>query len=189
MHTDVPEFRGVNRKLHPQWLLVAMHHSGLFEDWRMPIATGVAWFHDCDGGEFAFYPDGADGPPVHHKVAYNTALARSTPTACSTASTGSPPGDAVDLPALRPGMQLAFDGDGRWVGARRRRRRRRLPLGRAALLDLVEGVLLRRRGRARRVARRTPTTCRSTRSSPRSSTTCDRGAASPATRRRRASSR
>src|SRR5207247_1085148 len=24
------------------------------------------------------------------------------------------PGDAVDLPALKPGMQLAFDGDGRW---------------------------------------------------------------------------
>jgi hypothetical protein len=42
LHTDVPEFRGANRKLHPQWLLVAMRHSGLFEDWRMPIATGVA---------------------------------------------------------------------------------------------------------------------------------------------------
>src|SRR5690349_19844814 len=60
VHTDVPEFRGVSRKQHPQWLIVAMHHSGLFEPWRMPIATGVSWFHDCSGGEFAFYPDGAD---------------------------------------------------------------------------------------------------------------------------------
>jgi hypothetical protein len=52
VHTDVPEFRGCNRKVMPQWLLVAMHHSGLFDAWRMPIATGVAWFHDCEGGEF-----------------------------------------------------------------------------------------------------------------------------------------
>ncbi len=28
VHTDVPEFRGLNRKLVPQWLLVVMHHSG-----------------------------------------------------------------------------------------------------------------------------------------------------------------
>ena len=45
----------------PQWLMVVMHHSGLFDAWRMPIATGVAWFNDCDGGEFAYYPDGAGG--------------------------------------------------------------------------------------------------------------------------------
>ena len=44
MHTDVPEFRGANRKLFPQWLMVVMHHSGLFERWRMPIATGIAYF-------------------------------------------------------------------------------------------------------------------------------------------------
>ncbi len=67
VHTDVPEFRGCNRKVMPQWLLVAMHHSGLFDAWRMPIATGVAWFHDCDGGEFCFYPDGAEGPPVANR--------------------------------------------------------------------------------------------------------------------------
>src|SRR5207244_3663289 len=35
VHSDVPEFRGVNRKRHPQWLIVAMHHSGLFDTWRM----------------------------------------------------------------------------------------------------------------------------------------------------------
>jgi len=105
LHTDVPEFRGVNRKLHPQWLLVAMRHSGLFEDWRMPIATGVAWFHDCDGGEFAFYPDGADGPPVYHKVAYNTALLVDTDSVFHGVDRVAP-GDAVELPELKPGMQL-----------------------------------------------------------------------------------
>jgi hypothetical protein len=113
LHTDVPEFRGVNRKLHPQWLLVAMRHSGLFEEWRMPIATGVAWFHDCDGGEFAFYPDGADGAPVYHKVAYNTALLVDTDSVFHGVDRVAP-GDAVDLPALRPGMKLTFEADGRW---------------------------------------------------------------------------
>ena len=36
MHTDVPEFRGANRKVVPQWLLVVMHHSGLVR--RVPHA-------------------------------------------------------------------------------------------------------------------------------------------------------
>jgi hypothetical protein len=112
LHTDVPEFRGVNRKKHPQWLLVAMRHSGLFEDWRMPIATGVAWFHDCDGGEFAFYPDGADDPPVYHKVAYNTALLVDTDSVFHGVDRVAP--NETELPALKPGMQLAFDGDRRW---------------------------------------------------------------------------
>ena len=31
VHTDVPEFRGANRKRYPQWLIVVMLHSGLFE--------------------------------------------------------------------------------------------------------------------------------------------------------------
>src|SRR5262249_2072914 len=58
IHTDVPEFRGANRTREPEWLLVAMHHSGLFERWRRYIATGVSWYHDCDGGEFVYYADG-----------------------------------------------------------------------------------------------------------------------------------
>ena len=36
VHTDVPEFRGANRKLVPQWLLVVMLHSGLLR--RVPHA-------------------------------------------------------------------------------------------------------------------------------------------------------
>src|SRR4029079_15148260 len=62
MHTDVPEFRGANRKKFAQWLMGAMHHSGLFDAWRMPIVTGVSSFSTCAGGEFVFYPDGAGGP-------------------------------------------------------------------------------------------------------------------------------
>lgn len=112
LHTDVPEFRGVNRKLHPQWLLVAMRHSELFEEWRMPIATGVAWFHDTDGGEFAFYPDGPEGAPQYHKVAYNTALLTDTDSVFHGVDRVA--AGAHDLPRLRPGMQLVFEGDEHW---------------------------------------------------------------------------
>jgi hypothetical protein len=112
LHTDVPEFRGCNRKVMPQWLLVAMRHSGLFEAWRMPIATGVSWFHDCDGGEFVYYPDGADGAAVTHKVAYDTALlfdADSVFHGVDRIASGS---DAM-VP-LAPGMALTFAGAERW---------------------------------------------------------------------------
>jgi hypothetical protein len=113
VHTDVPEFRGVNRTRHPQWLIVAMRHSGLFEEWRMPIATGVAWFHDCDGGEFAYWPDGPEAPPEAHRVRYNTALLLDTDSVFH----GVDPVAAVDesVTALAPGMQLRFVGDGRWT--------------------------------------------------------------------------
>jgi hypothetical protein len=111
-HTDVPEFRGANRKVMPQWLLVAMHHSGLFTPWSMPIATGVAWFHDCDGGEFAYYPDGADGAPVAHTVRKNTALifdADSVFHGVDRIASAS-----EDMPPLKPGMHLTYGGDKRW---------------------------------------------------------------------------
>jgi hypothetical protein len=114
IHTDVPEFRGINRKRHPQWLIVAMHHSGLFEDWRMPIATGVAWFHDCKGGEFAFYPNGADGDPVAHQVRYNTALLLDTDSVFHGVDrVAESDGTAID--GLRPGMRLTFRGNGEWA--------------------------------------------------------------------------
>jgi hypothetical protein len=61
LHTDVPAFRGADRTLLPLWLLVVMRHSGLFERWRIPIATAVCFVGGCGGGEFAFYPDGPDG--------------------------------------------------------------------------------------------------------------------------------
>ena len=112
VHTDVPEFRGVNRKRHPQWLIVVMRHSGLFEAWRMPIATAVAWFHDCRGGEFAFYPEGAGAPPRAHPVRYNTALLLDTDSVFH----GVDRVGEVRTPIapLRPGMRLAPAGQGWW---------------------------------------------------------------------------
>lgn len=113
VHTDVPEFRGCNRKVMPQWLLVVMHHSGLFEGWRMPIATGVAWFHDCDGGEFAYWPEGADGSVAQHSVRYDTAVVLDADSVFHgvdrIAST------LPEMAPLRPGMGLEPVGGGRWV--------------------------------------------------------------------------
>src|SRR5215471_13745034 len=60
VHTDVPEFRGANRKLYPQWLMVVMQHSGLFGAFRRRIATGISYFGGARGGALAFYPDGRD---------------------------------------------------------------------------------------------------------------------------------
>jgi hypothetical protein len=113
LHTDVPEFRGCNRKVMPQWLLVAMHHSGLFDEWRMPIATGVAWFHDCKGGEFAFYPNGAKADAVAHEVRFNTAILLDADSVFHGVDRVADTRD--EMPPLKPGMKLAFEDDGKWA--------------------------------------------------------------------------
>ena len=112
VHTDVPEFRGVNRKRDPQWLIVAMHHSRLFERWRMPIATGVAWFGNPEGGDFAFYPEGPWGAPVAHRVRHNTAILLDTDSVFHGVDRVSEA--RVPMPDLKPGMQLVHDGGERW---------------------------------------------------------------------------
>jgi hypothetical protein len=113
VHTDVPEFRGLNRKLHPQWLIVVAHHSGLFDEYRMPIATSVSWYQDTKGGEFAFYPDGVDGAAQAHDVHFNTAVVMDTDSVFH----GVDRVAEIDRPIPRflPQMRLYPEGDGRWV--------------------------------------------------------------------------
>jgi hypothetical protein len=113
VHTDVPEFRGLNRKTHPQWLIVVAHHSGLFDEYRMPIATSVSWYQDTDGGEFAFYPDGIDGAASTHSVHFNTAVIMDTDSVFH----GVDRVAEVDqpLPKLLPRMRLFPLGGGRWA--------------------------------------------------------------------------
>jgi hypothetical protein len=113
VHTDVPEFRGANRKLHPQWLLVVMHHSGLFERWRMPIATAVSWYQDARGGAFAFYPDGPEAPAVARPVTFNSAILLDTDSIFHGV-------DRVaetdrSMPQFLPRMRLHAEGDGAWA--------------------------------------------------------------------------
>jgi len=114
VHTDVPEFRGANRRHTPQWLLVVMQHSGLFDEYRMPIATAIAWFGDCDGGELAYWPAGASSPPSRHTVRYNTAMVLDTDSVFhGVERIADVP--AAKLPPIRPGTTLVPTGNGRWV--------------------------------------------------------------------------
>jgi hypothetical protein len=110
MHTDVPEFRGANRKRYPQWLMVVMHHSKLFESHRMPIATAVGWFNACRGGAFAFHPDGAAGPCETLAARPNTGVVLDTDSVFHGVDPVGPAG-AVP-PIVRQGTALVWDGTG-----------------------------------------------------------------------------
>jgi hypothetical protein len=111
VHTDVPEFRGANRTQVPQWLCVVMLHSKLFEAYRRPIVTGIAYFSDCAGGDLAFYPDGPDEPVQTLPARHNTAVLMDTDTIFHGVDRV-----ASDDPAPRfsKGMQLRSEGDGTW---------------------------------------------------------------------------
>jgi hypothetical protein len=115
VHTDVPEFRGLSRKQVPQWLLVVMHHSGLFDQWRLPIATGIAWFGAAEGGALAYWPDGPDGDVARLEARHNTAAVLDTDSVFHGVEPVGPAG-AV-LPSLEPGSVLAAATDGR-IGLR-----------------------------------------------------------------------
>jgi hypothetical protein len=110
VHTDVPEFRGLNRKLVPQWLLVVMHHSGLFDPWRLPIATGITWFGASEGGALSYWPDGPDGGVAYHDAHHNSAAVLDTDSIFHGVERVGPP-DAV-VPRLGPGSTLGPDAAG-----------------------------------------------------------------------------
>ncbi|WP_436793698.1 hypothetical protein [Actinospongicola halichondriae] len=113
VHTDVPEFRGASRKTTPQWLLVVMHHSGLFESWRMPIATAIAYFGQDEGGMLRYYPDGHDQPPAHFPTGHDTAILLDTDSVFHAVELVTGPGED-EVARLAPGMRLVADGDD-WV--------------------------------------------------------------------------
>lgn len=112
IHTDVPEFRGANRKLMPQWLLVCMLHSGLFEAWRIPILTCVSWFGNARGGAFTFYPDGPAQARRSIPVTHNSAIMIDTDQVYH----GVERVEQVssDLPVIGQQTRLHFCDDGNW---------------------------------------------------------------------------
>ncbi|HWB66618.1 MAG TPA: hypothetical protein VG708_07310 [Mycobacteriales bacterium] len=74
-HTDVPAFRGFDRTTQPITFLTIMGLSGLFEDVRVKVATGVSWFYRGEGGGFEYWPSGPDaGSVVHEGAIDNTAI-------------------------------------------------------------------------------------------------------------------
>lgn len=73
-HTDIPEFRGLDRRTAPAWLLTAMGVSGRFEAERIHIVTAVAWFYRGEAGGLRYWPEGPDGPSVLQDHTWNTAV-------------------------------------------------------------------------------------------------------------------
>lgn len=113
MHTDVGEFRGANRKVVPQWLIVVMHHSGLFEEHRMPIATMISYFGDNEGGALRYLPDGIDGPVAHFESRHNTGLLLDTDSVFHGIERVR--GDDEEaVKRLRPGMRLVPKAGKEW---------------------------------------------------------------------------
>lgn len=113
LHTDTPEYRGLDKWKVPEWFLVVMHHSGLFESHRKHVTAGVAFFNDCEGGDFVFYPDGPDAAPATVSPRFNTAIHLDVDgTFHGVDRVG---GDDAPPPPVEPGATLTFsDADERW---------------------------------------------------------------------------
>jgi hypothetical protein len=111
-HVDVPAFRGVTRTDHPVWLLHQMHTSGLFEPWRIRIATAVSWFWDGTGGAFHYWPDGPEGAPAVESPPFdNVAIVADNEITYHGVGPVGAEGD--DLPrGLGLGAELVRDDDG-----------------------------------------------------------------------------
>ncbi|MCU0311104.1 MAG: hypothetical protein MUE36_09180 [Acidimicrobiales bacterium] len=62
-HLDVPAFRGFTRADHPVWLLHQMTDSGLFDHFRIRLATAVWWSFAGPGGAFHYWPRGPEATP------------------------------------------------------------------------------------------------------------------------------
>ena len=65
-HVDIPIFRGIQKPEYPVWMLHVMQRSGLFEHWKVKVATAVSWFYEGEGGSFDYWADGPDSPP--HRI-------------------------------------------------------------------------------------------------------------------------
>jgi hypothetical protein len=112
VHTDTPEYRGIDKWNMPEWFLVVMMHSGLFEHWRKHVTAGVAFFGDCEGGDFVFYPDGPNGTSVEMEVRYNTAIHLDVDGVFHGVKRVG--GSEAPPPPLEVGMTLSFAGDETW---------------------------------------------------------------------------
>jgi hypothetical protein len=73
----------------------------------------VSWFHDCEGGEFAFWPDGPDAPPAVHVVRRDSAVVLDADSVFHGVDRIA--SEQVEMAPLRPGMGLEPVGGGRWV--------------------------------------------------------------------------
>lgn len=113
VHTDTPEYRGLSKADAPEWFLVVMMHSGLFEDWRVRIAGGVTFLRPPrEGGAFVVYPEGRQGPAVRVGLRHNTSVMLDADALFHGVDrVGGPDAPA---PSLRPHMTLRAVDDDTW---------------------------------------------------------------------------
>lgn len=112
-HLDVPAYRGFTRADHPIWLLKVMKTSGLFEQWRVMIATAVSWFYAGPGGDFHYWPDGPDGPASVQRPPFdNVAVVADNESTFHGVAPVGPPGARMPMGLTRD--SLLVRGDGGW---------------------------------------------------------------------------
>jgi len=110
-HIDTPVFRGFARRETPVWLALVMRLSGLFERWRLRVATAVIWFYEGEGGHFLYWADGPDQPPLRTRPPYsNRAVVGEND---SMYHSGEPIGPAPHLAGLSLQSRLVAEGEGR----------------------------------------------------------------------------
>lgn len=117
---QVPWFWGASRWTLPQWLLVVMANSRLWEDKQLPQIQGVSWLHNDgsvnntkSGARFVFYPEGAARPGIAVPSAYNKAVVVD---GCKVAHGVERYKPSADLPKLNKKDQhtLVHTGDHHW---------------------------------------------------------------------------
>jgi hypothetical protein len=113
-HTDIPAFRGIDRTHYPVWLLVAMGRSGLFEPWRIKIATAVTWWFEGTGGSFTYWPDGPDAPPRTVPPTPNTGVVGDNDFMFHRADGAGPKG-AKMLTGMTLDSELVWEGGDSWA--------------------------------------------------------------------------
>lgn len=63
-HIDAAQFRGIDMRNTPIWLMNTMAKSGLFGAWAMKKAQVITWFYPGRiGGGFTYWPEGPQAEP------------------------------------------------------------------------------------------------------------------------------
>jgi hypothetical protein len=112
LHTDVPEFRLAPGSRVPLWLRVVMRQSGKFERWRLRVATAVIYLHDCEGGDFAYYPHGPEGAATTIRPTPKSAIVLEAESLFHGVDRVGPAD--VDAPPVNTGCVLRCRTDDRW---------------------------------------------------------------------------
>jgi len=148
-HTDVPAFRGIDRERFPVWLLAVMGHSGLFERWRVRIATAVSWWSHGAGGQFSYWPHGPQAAPIAHEVYPNTALVGENEVMFHRVERVGKAGSELALDDLGTDAELVAGAGGSWEIRQRGRTLARVPFEAARISVSWKALVFADAGEAR----------------------------------------